>query len=63
MLKNKYPEKGHVPIGLYGSAPSPGSEMRHRCNILKERSIDHEQYSLKVKRPVLEDKGKYIALS
>ena len=24
---------------------------------------DHEQYSFKVKSPVLEDKGKYIALS
>ena len=26
------------------------------------RKRDHEQYSVKVKRPVLEDEGKYIAL-
>ena len=30
---------------------------------VKYRKRDHEQYSLKVKRPVLKDKEKYIALS
>ena len=33
------------------------SEVYHRCDILKKR------YPFKVKRPVFEDKGKYIALS
>ena len=35
------------------------SEMYHRCNILKR---DYEQYSLKVKIPVFEDKGIYTGI-
>ena len=45
---------------LYHVCIMKASEIYHRCNILKR---DHAQYSLNVKRPVLEDKGKYIALS
>ena len=38
--------------------------MYHECiRNLPYCKRDHEQYSLKVKRPAVEDKGKYIALS
>ena len=36
------------------------SEICRTCNILRERDL--EQYSMKIRKPVLEDKGKYIAL-